>query len=302
MVSSMDDINKSSREISKIIKVIDDIAFQTNILALNAAVEAARAGSAGRGFTVVASEVRALAGKSAEAAQQTSALIEGSITNIRNGTKIARDTAHSLTEVVENTVKIARETRAISTASQSQASAVKTINVDVEKIRGVIQSNTATAEQSAAAAEEMSGQSSVLKDMIAQFKYEYNPDEADSFGFAGGGDFQTDFGDIHADNGGYQTDFGDVHADDGGYQTDFGDVHADADEPTADEVPSEEPAPTFEESSAGTSPDDEYGDFGTPVADESFEFKYNPEEESGDDETEKKRKELLSKTDINLDD
>lgn len=170
MLSAMSDISNTAGEIGKIVKSIEDIAFQTNILALNAAVEAARAGAAGKGFAVVADEVRNLAGKSADASKNTSVLVEGAIQAVEKGNKIANETAEALGQVVTGVDSVATTIDKISSASKEQAEAVKQVTQGIDQISSVVQTNSATAEENAASSEELSGQAQILKNLVGQFR------------------------------------------------------------------------------------------------------------------------------------
>lgn len=170
MNEAMLNINNTSQEIAKIIKVIDDIAFQTNILALNAAVEAARAGTAGKGFAVVADEVRNLASKCAEAAKDTTVLIENSMEAVENGVKISKQTEKALYLAVEKADIVADMIEQISHSSSKQAEAASQILAGLEQISATVQTNSATAEESSAASEELSSQAQVLKELVATIK------------------------------------------------------------------------------------------------------------------------------------
>lgn len=170
MANAMDDINESSKSINNIIKTIDDIAFQTNILALNAAVEAARAGTAGKGFAVVADEVRNLAAKSAEAAQDTTALIEKSLEAVSVGAGLTVTTKQTLAEVVDGAQKVRDKVQVISASFDEQVSAMQNINNGIAQISIVIQNNSATAEESAAASSELADQAHLLGQLVDRFE------------------------------------------------------------------------------------------------------------------------------------
>lgn len=172
LMVAMDGINKSSEEIKKVVKVIDDIAFQINLLALNANVEAARAGKYGKGFAVVAEEVRNLAVRSADAVKETTGMVEESIRNIEMGTRSANETAKQLEDIVIGASKVADFLGEIALASKEQAQAIEQITGGLDQIDQVTQANTASAEESASASEELASQAQQLKAMISQFKLE----------------------------------------------------------------------------------------------------------------------------------
>ena len=166
----MNEINQASQEIDKIIATINEIATQTNLLALNASIEAARAGEAGRGFAVVANQVNVLADQSAQAAKESAALIESSVSAVEKGMVVAKETAAQLEEVAYTSKIITREVTGIAETLETQTTEMKQINIGIEQINDVVQTNSATSQECAAASEQMNNEANGLREMIRKFK------------------------------------------------------------------------------------------------------------------------------------
>ena len=179
MLDAIETMKESSIDISRIIKAIDDIAFQTNILALNAAVEAARAGQHGRGFAVVADQVKVLASRSAEEAKRTSSLVEETMKRIKQSTELARDTASALKDIVDSSETTAELVRRITGSSEQQTERIISIRQGIDSVSQIVWNNSASAEESASAIRELSGQAELLAGLVGRFRLDGSGDSDD---------------------------------------------------------------------------------------------------------------------------